>query len=221
MRLVEALAALTLTVGVLFALHALVRQASIASGRMLVEAQVLETRRLALGLLDRELAGARPDTDWVADPAGLALRAFRGSVEACAPTSVGLIGTRVGVRAPDPAKDSLELVLAEGTRRVVALAAVSAPGVVAECFGAGPVELLRWVGDDEPGPPAVFARYFERGLYAVDDALRYRRGRGGRQPLGAAVLDPARSDLGVVEGAVDLRLAWPGVAAVATRRWVR
>jgi hypothetical protein len=190
-----------------------------ASRALLARNDLLEVQRVAAWVLERELAGARPGLDWSPHAEGLAVRAYRGWGLACASardgtgsTLPGAVVDYRGLRQPDPAKDSLELTGADGARRVVSLARVTAlePADVGCAPGTRALH-LRWSGDDvDPGATSravVLVRVFERGLYAVDDAFRYRRGAGGRQPLTNAVLDGDRSWLGVREGRPALELA--------------
>lgn len=115
-----------------------------------------------------------------------------------------------GLRRPDPAKDSLLLIAADGFAAVRALDRVSSSPL---CAVDG-IEVAWTARVGEPVPVAV--RGFERGAYRVDDAFRYRRGRGGAQPLTAARLDPDSSRLEVGPGEVRLRID-PRPA----RRWSR
>ncbi len=58
-----------------------------------------------------------------------------------------------------------------------------------------------------PEESIVLARLFERGSYHVSGAaLRYRRGRGGRQPLTPEVFDTPPS--GFVKEGGSLALEW-------------
>lgn len=112
------------------------------------------------------------------------IRAVRGSGVIC-----GLDGGQVlvryrGVRRPDPAKDSVLLVLEAATAGVAyaleAVAAVTAPTADgAACGGA----LRLSLAGGPPEVPAGVALVFETGAYSLAGALRYRRGAGGRQPL--------------------------------------
>lgn len=195
-----------------------------AARRIVRNGEVVETGRLVGGLLDRELVGARPGLDWRADPDGVALRAWRGTVVACpGDSAAGLAGWYRGLRRPDPTKDSLELVLADGSTAVVALRSVTGADLSGgPCAPRGPEGLrLRWDGDDASPRPAL-ARVFETGLYAVDGALRYRRGAGGRQPLTPLVLDAGASALTAGPEGVEVSMVpLEGEGEERTRRWVR
>ena len=122
------------------------------------------------------------------DPRGeLAVRAFRWWGAVCgSPATPGAAEIRWrGLRRPDPSKDSVMLVAADGWRTVRALLTASGTS------GCGSTADLRVTWETRTGDrPAVVVRGFERGTYRVDDAFRYRRGRGGAQPLTAPVFDP-------------------------------
>ena len=67
-------------------------------------------------------------------------------------------------------------------------------GATGGCAGTGG-SLERWTLSDTVAG-ATLVRLFERGSYHLsDDALRYRIGSGGRQPLTAPRFDPARSGI--------------------------
>lgn len=155
--------------------------------------------RFTRALLAAELRGSRRDTDWVA-PGGdsLVLRAFRGWAVLCPDSGDAVLSVPRGVRRPDAEKDSVLVLDARGAwvparlvRRVVTEDGCGSAG--------GWVE--RWTLS--PAVSGPVARYYESGSYhLVAGALRYRRGRGGRQPLTSALLTRAsflraglRSDL--------------------------
>lgn len=126
-------------------------------------------------------------------PDSLALRVVRGLAAGCpgsAPSADGSVLVRAaGVRAPDPAKDSVLVLTPDGRTRVAALVG-SEPADGAPC-APGPGRVYRWTVAPGGGVP-VLARYFERGSYHLNDgALRYRRGRSGRQPLTPEVVTAA------------------------------
>lgn len=121
-------------------------------------------------------------------PDSFSLRIVRGMAVVCAAPGPDLVVRTSGVRAPDPAKDSVVVLTATGVVRSAALAASeSASG---DGCPDGPGRTYRWSLD--PAVPVVLARYFERGsFHLADGALRYRRGAAGRQPLTPEVVDPA------------------------------
>jgi len=118
----------------------------------------------------------------------LEVRAFRGTGVVC-PGLGGLVVVR-GVRLPDPDKDSVRILGGDGRWRAHRLlSAEDRAGL--DCLVSGPGRLQRWTVEPEPEPGWVAGRYFERGSYHLTDgALRYRRGRGGRQPLTPELLHP-------------------------------
>jgi hypothetical protein len=220
MRVAEALVALLVGMALLEGGARILARAARESGEIVTRAERLETYRLVGSVLDAELAGARAGLDWSADPAGLALRVFRGWGAACAAGGPGVVVAHRGLRAPEPDKDSLELVLGDGGTRWVALAAVEATDPDVVCPAAGDPLRLRWPDDLEDADRPVLVRVFERGLYAVTDAFRYRRGAGGRQPLSPSTLDADLSFLRVDGGAPEVILAPPDGAPARVRRWV-
>lgn len=186
--LAETLVALVLSYLVLaLALGVVARQRGVLA-RLGERAERLAAARTARHVLGREALAAAGEGAWSVGPDSLALRAFRGQALVCAG---GVAGTEIhvsaaGIRAPDPAKDSVLLVLASG--RSVALALVDRrPSSVPCPFGNASQE--RWVLSGTVPRDAVAAGWFERGSYHLTAAaLRYRRGLSGRQPLTPEVL---------------------------------
>jgi hypothetical protein len=150
-------------------------------------AEALDARRVARHLLRRELRGG-DGSEEVGDDT-LALRAYRGVGVVCAAgLSARELVVRVeGVRAPEPAKDSVRVRGMGGAPRVLALVARRSDPTA--CPGASRGMVERWrLSGAVPAAPLV-ARYFERGSYHLDGAaLRYRRGAAGRQPITPQVL---------------------------------
>jgi type II secretory pathway component PulJ len=171
-----------------------------ASAAIAERAEGLAASRAVGWILQEELEGARAGSD-VSTPAGdsIGVRAFRGTARVCAgSTARSLLVRWSGLRAPDPAKDSLLVLLSSGRWASRALAARTAGS--GECAGSGG-SLERWTLGDSVAPAAL-VRLFERGSYHLsDEALRYRIGAGGRQPLTPARFDPARS--GIVRSGLD------------------
>lgn len=170
----------------------------LASQRKIFEAIVgrgrfTEAVRVTRAVVGREVRQGGPD-GWGFGTGGdtLALRVFRGWARVCPGASHdpdALVVRRVGLRAPDPTKDSV-LVEGVGGARAVALAAVT--GLDEACPGPGVAE--RWTLSSPVGGRGGVARYFERGsLHLTDAALRYRRGRAGRQPLTSEVFHTGAS----------------------------
>ncbi len=117
----------------------------------------------------------------------LGLRAFRVTGLPCGPGRGSEGGAGVpptltvpllpsGTRLPDPAKDSVEAVLPDGTLWRTVLQSAER---TSECGGALTVTV-----EGSPGVDPLLLRFYERGAYSLSArALRYRRGGGGRQPL--------------------------------------
>jgi hypothetical protein len=181
---VEALVALLLGLFLVsLALTALARQRA-AVAALERTGDVLAAVRVARQLLGEEgHAGDARRDGWALSTDSLGLRAFRGVGYVCGPgpTPLDLVVETEGVRRPQPDKDSVLFLGVSREWTVVALAGATAatpcsadPGRAAEL----------WHLSGTPPTGAVFARYFERGSYHVaDEALRYRRGMSGRQPL--------------------------------------
>jgi hypothetical protein len=146
-------------------------------------AEALETVRTAAWLLREELAGGDPEEAWWPGEDTIALRAFRalGMVREGSVMGQELLACVRGVRMPNPEKDSVLLLGADGHWRGHELERrVRSGGECTELEG-GWEE--RWTVVPEPAQP-ILGRIFERGSYHLaDGALRYRRGAGGRQPL--------------------------------------
>jgi len=166
---------------------------------------VLRTSRI---VLRRELRFGVRGIDWVDfAPDSIALRAFRGVGVVC-PEGAGSPDVTVawsGVRAPDPEKDSVLLLTDRGAW--VAADLLSARPTSDHCLADPEREMERWHLSVTPEEPVVLARLFERGSYHVSSAaLRYRRGRGGRQPLTPEVFDTPPS--GFVTRGESLLIEW-------------
>ncbi len=105
-----------------------------------------------------------------------------------------------GLRRPDPAKDSIVVIAADGVEVVRGL-----DGVGSSTACGGSALRLYWTpAAHDPDPRLI--RGFERGAYRVDDAVRYRRGRGGAQPLTASRFDPDSAGLDVTATGIRLRM---------------
>jgi len=146
-------------------------------------AEALETVRTAAWLLREELSGGSPEQDWWVGEDTVALRAFRalGLVKEGSVMGQDLVACVRGVRMPNPDKDSVLLLGADGHWRGHELERRVRSG--GECTELDDGWEERWTVAPEPHQP-VLGRIFERGSYHLaDGALRYRRGAGGRQPL--------------------------------------
>ncbi len=211
--LAETLVALLLSYLIMaLALGMVARQRQVL-GLLAGRAERLAAVRTARHLLGQEARAAAGEGDWSVGPDSLALRAFRGQALVCAG---GAGGTEIhvsaaGTRAPDPAKDSVLLVLASG--RTVALALVErGPSSVPCPFGESSPE--RWVLSGTVPRDAVAAGWFERGAYHLSaGALRYRRGLGGRQPLTPEVLKTPGSGFRAVSPDVVVDVVLDGEAS--------
>lgn len=187
-----------------------------AAARLVHRSGTLAAERAVWWVLGEETGPGRPGRDWrVTDPGVLEVRAFRGGGATCPGVSGsgGWVAVRYrGWRVPDPSKDSVLLVDASGRAAVAAVVERVRDDVPCALRAGERGEWLRLV--PEPAARPVLVRIFEAGSYHLEDrAFRYRRGRGGRQPLTAEVLDPAGTDVGVLPtGAVVAfrGLEWPG-----------
>lgn len=188
------------------------------------DAEMRETKRIARYTLAQELRTGLAGIDWTAGAGdSVAVRAFRGTGVGCAHATLPLWVVRyTGLRRPDPAKDSVLVLAADGVWRVADLVRAR-PGACGDGSGGETWELHPAI------PQAVVGRIFERGSYHVAaGAFRYRPGRGGRQPLTSQVL---RTGAGVASGVsgrgagLDLRLAFgrtPGATTIdSVRVWPR
>lgn len=129
------------------------------------------------------------------------IRAIRGSGVICAIDDRGILVRYAGVRRPDPAKDSVVVILQPATAGIAyGLEAVAGDG---RCGGS---LRLRLAGRP-PGSTAGVALVFETGSYSLAGALRYRRGAGGRQPLTEDILDASGFE-GRSPAAVHVRLGF-------------
>ena len=144
--------------------------------------EALVALRVGRHVLRRELRQGVPGRDWAATPDSVGLRAFRGVAFVCASdtTAAELTVSYRGDRSPDPAKDSVLLLTAEGV--VDARALIGTGAASTSCPGSGASQ--RWRLDRGAPAGVVVARLYERGSFHLSDAaLRYRRGASGRQPL--------------------------------------
>jgi hypothetical protein len=168
-----------------------------ATERLIQRSEATQTERLGWHVLSREVGAGLAARDWSVEGGKvLPLRAFRGVGEVCPPLSAddGAVMRYEGMRLPEPSKDSLLALTADGEWRTVKLTS-RAPSV-SEC-PLWPGELVeRWHW--EPALQGVLlARVFERGSYNLGDA--------GRQPLTAERLESG-SSLVANGGGVSMRL---------------
>ncbi len=188
--MVEALMALVLGLLVIQLSLGIMARMRRIGGRLTRRAESMEAVRITRHVVGGEVRLGRPGRDWVVvGREELALRAFRGVADVCPwrPDSLTLLVSYRGSRAVDPSKDSVLLADREGTWLAAAVVRVSASGLV--CPEAPDVSVERWRMARAAPPGVVLARVFERGSYHLSGgALRYRRGRAGRQPLTPEVL---------------------------------
>ena len=161
---------------------------------------------LAWFILSGELRGTGGARDYRIGPGdSIRTRAFRGSAWPCPGDPVRpLRVTFRGDRSPNVTKDSV-LALTDGGDWIAL--GLSRVGSVETCASTG-AAVRRWTLSGSSAP-LLYLRLFESGTYSVErGALRFRSGRGGRQPVTAEMFDTA-SALG---GAGAL----PGVGVAAT-----
>jgi hypothetical protein len=143
--------------------------------------RVADAARAADLVLGGELRyTAAPDRTATTD--SVRIRAVRGAGPLCGRDGAEVRVRYRGFRAPDPEKDSVLLITGSDTRGSAHAVTASAPD---STCGSG----VRLTLDPPPPSPAGMALVFETGSYHLTGgALRYRRGRGGRQPLTEALL---------------------------------
>ncbi len=158
--------------------------------RLTERAEALAAVRIVRDLVAGELHRGRPGRDWVADAGdSVGLRSFRGLGGVCPsrPSSTEILVAYEGIRAPAPSKDSVLLMDERG--RWAARSLEAAGPARDGCPAAPGVAVQRWRLDRDPPVGVVLARVFEHGSYHLSgQALRYRRGAAGRQPLTPEVL---------------------------------
>jgi hypothetical protein len=194
-----------------------------ARARITARTDALVALRVGRHVLRREARHGVMGADWEAAGDSLSIRAFRGVALVCESdsASASLVVSFVGDRQPDPSKDSVLVVTADGQRSIHALLrAVAAPGA---CSRLEPEGAAAWQLDAPAPTGAVAGKLFERGSYHLSgSALRYRRGAGGRQPLTPEVWSPA-TRWAVDENRVGVELVpldtlagppWRGLVAV-------
>lgn len=157
-----------------------------------------DATRTADLLLTAELRySAQPDRTATRD--SVRLRAIRGAGAVCRGEGAELRVRYRGVRRPDPAKDSVVVITDAGTLGAAhGLTAVAGDDACGDGY--------RLTLDRAPPASRGLILVFETGSYHLTGgALRYRRGRGGRQPVIEGVLGDARFEL--QPGRIDARLS--------------
>jgi len=180
----EALVALVLGLFLTTLALRVVAQQRAAVAALAQESDALATVRVARQVLGREGRSSDPVRDgWAVSNDSLGIRAFRGMAYVCGagPSPDEVWVEAEGVRLPQPAKDSVLVLDANGAWTAFALLDA---GSAADCSPGGRGQGQRWRLSGLVPSGAALTRYFERGSYHVADAaLRYRRGASGRQPL--------------------------------------
>lgn len=137
--------------------------------------------RTARDILLAELRDLRPEDIRAVARDSIALRVFRGWGIACSPRGIRYSG----LRAVDAGKDSM--LIAETP------SGFTGGGPANDCGGLNNVIRVNPNRPLTPGSPVLF---FETGTYYLaNGALRYRRGREGRQPVTDELLDDRFSRL--------------------------
>lgn len=225
----EALVVLVLAAVLVHLAWTTLREQSRVARRAAALTERLEAARATRFVLDGEVRAGVAGRDWIG-PAGdsIAVRAFRGVGLPCVGPTGSWDGTvrYRGVRRPDPEKDSVLVLAPDGTWRTLGLEGARADpgrpcrvGVDGEGWSTE-----RWSVVGPGGGPAgsfVVARIFERGSYHLaDGALRYRRGRAGRQPLTPTLLDDRLSSFSAhAQAGLVVRLGFRDPAVEGDGPW--
>ncbi|MEX2282866.1 MAG: hypothetical protein WEE89_10335 [Gemmatimonadota bacterium] len=198
--LVELLTALTLA-GLLGCAAAALLQAQAALSRSAAhQTEAADALRTSAHVLTMETRWSDGVKDVRASaPDSLALRAFRASAVILRIEPDGRLFTRLqALRAPDPTKDSVLVLMEFGREETAQLTEATASHL--PC-GQGACYLLRI---SQPVQPGSVLLIFESGTYYLTTrALRYRLGAEGRQPITAELLDDRLTffDLSLSKGA--------------------
>lgn len=140
--------------------------------------------RTASGVLAGELRRATPADVRALTGDSISIRAFRGTAIVCTVMSDLVTARYRGDRLPDPPKDSVLVIGADGgvgQAAVVDARAVSAEG----CTPLAGETVLALRLALPPPSPAVLLMFESGRYYLTARALRYRLGSEGRQPLTA------------------------------------
>lgn len=223
--LVEVLVALLLGLLVVHIALSTVASSRTAQASWTQRSERLATLRIARALLRAELRAGVAGRDWlVSPPDSVRVRSFLGRGIPCKAVDArsDLYVAWQGRRRPDPRRDSVLVLTAAGSWQAVDLlaAAPASAGCPASASGSGEVWRTTLPGGSRP----ELAVLFVSGSYHVwGGALRYRRGRAGRQPLTPALLT-SRSGLTASPAGVYLSLEgrdgwiWNGPVAYRGRR---
>ncbi len=209
--MVEALVALLLGLFIVCLALTVVARQRAAVVSMARVGDVLSTVRVARQVLGEEGRDGDPVRDgWTVSGDSLSLRVFRGAGYVCAsgPAPGDVVVEVEGVRLPQPAKDSVLLLDGSGRWWALALEDVAA---TSSCLPDGGLTAELWSLSGPVPQDLLLARYFERGSYHLAaQALRYRRGLSGRQPLTPAVLETPGSGFRASAGGASLLLKMQG-----------
>lgn len=182
----ELLVALTLGLFVVHLAWTTLRALDRLEARARARGDAALSARVVRSVLRGELAHGVPERDWWATDDSLSLRAFRGVGVVCAPVADSASTFLVawsGERLPEPAKDSLEVVGADGSVGHADLLGASPSTDACPRGEPGEAVLALTAAGPHPARP-VAVRAYERGSYHLTtSAFRYRVGAGGRQPL--------------------------------------
>jgi hypothetical protein len=190
--LLEALIAVVISTVVVTLAGRTLLHAMAVSRDAVVRDDRLIARRIARVTLRSELAALGPGEARSSGGDSLRLRAIRGAGRVCRIESDWIVADLRAGRSPEPDKDSLELMGPLGAVQVVDLIGTGSEPNACGANAVGRPTRLRSSGPVDPD--VVFVRLFETGAYHLDlGALRYRRGRGGRQPLTPDVWDERSS----------------------------
>lgn len=216
---VESLIALVLTVVLLTAAGVLLRGQLGIARRIRVDADILLAFRITRSTLEEEVHYGHAGRDWIAEADTLGVRSFRGTAVVCGTPALGQLSVRYsGWRDPNPAKDSVLVLTHEGRWTAVALSGRGPHGPMPQCGDStlGRPEL--W--SVEPAVEGVLGRLFERGSYHLTgQALRYRRGGGGRQPITPGVFSRMGLTRSLPDSALSVRLEAPGGRVLIPGSW--
>ncbi len=174
-----------------------------------------EARRVAATILAAEIRYLAPSIDLRGvGRDSIALRAFRGTAVVCALSGDGTALVRYrGLRAPEPAKDSVVSVGwaggggggSGGGKSGGGHAGISGPRALQlltsttasdGCPPHAAESLYHWTLASAPMPGTLLLLFESGSYHLTGSALRYRRGESGRQPLTAELFDDDGMRLG-------------------------
>ncbi|MBI4408665.1 MAG: hypothetical protein HY561_03080 [Gemmatimonadetes bacterium] len=148
-----------------------------------------EALRVAEVVLGAELRALEPREDLGAVARdSLPLRAFRGVSLICARSADTVWVRYRGSRDPEPSKDSVLVLDRDALGRALSLADDANGGVL--CPADADETLRRWTLPLAGLAPALLLLFESGSYHLAGQALRYRRGAAGRQPLTTDAFDP-------------------------------